>query len=67
MKLYYTGQTDQINEVIAFGYGKKVGVGVARLLGKNMNPARIMEMMNNIQLDTNMIQQGQFKTIFNGL
>ncbi|MEN8745876.1 MAG: DUF4252 domain-containing protein [Polaribacter sp.] len=66
MKLYYTGQTDQINEVIAFGYGKKVGVGVARLLGKNMNPARIMEMMNNIQLDTNMIQQGQFKTIFNG-
>ena len=66
MKLYYTGQTDQINEVIAFGYGKKVGVGVARLLGKNMNPARIMEMMNNIQLDTSMIQQGQFKTIFNG-
>ena len=65
MKLYYTGGTDHIDEVIAFGYSKDVGVGIARLLGKNMNPARIMEMMNSIKLDADMINLGQFKAIFN--
>ena len=48
VNLYYTGDTDSIDEVIAFGYGEKAGVGVARLLGDNMNPAKIIEMMNNI-------------------
>lgn len=65
MKLYYTGETDHINEVIAFGYSKEVGVGIARLLGKNMNPARIMEMMNNIQVDTDMFDFSQLNNVFN--
>jgi len=65
MKLYYIGETNHINEVIAFGYSKDVGVGIARLLGENMNPARIMEMMNSVKLDTDMIKLGQFKAVFN--
>ena len=65
MKLYYTGEIDQINEIIVFGYSKKIGVGIARLLGKSMNPARIVEMMNSIKLDADMIDLGQFKAIFN--
>lgn len=65
MKLYYIGETSHINEVIAFGYSKDVGVGIARLLGENMNPARIMEMMNSVKLDTDMIKLGQFKAVFN--
>jgi len=63
--LYYIGETSYINEVIAFGYSKDVGVGIARLLGENMNPARIMEMMNSVKLDTDMIKLGQFKAVFN--
>lgn len=51
VKLYYTGETDQIDEVIAFGYSKEMGVGVARLLGDNMNPAAIIQMMNDIKMD----------------
>ena len=65
VKLYYTGDTDSIDEVIAFGYGKEAGVGVARLLGDNMNPAKIIEMMNNIKVNTNDLNLNQFKAIFN--
>ncbi|PWG04425.1 DUF4252 domain-containing protein [Polaribacter aquimarinus] len=65
IKLYYTGNTDSIDEVIAFGYNDKAGVGVARLLGDNMNPAKIIEMMNNIKVDADDINLGQFKAIFN--
>jgi len=66
MNLFYTGETDEIDEIIAFGYGKNIGVGVARLLGKNMNPARVLDMMNNIKLDIDGIDLNQFKSIFKG-
>jgi len=64
VNLYYTGDTDAINEVIAFGYGKDAGVGVARLLGDDMNPAKIMKMMNSIKVDANNINLEQFSAIF---
>jgi hypothetical protein len=53
VKVFYTGNTDAIDEVIAFGFGNKNGVGVARLLGENMNPAKIIEMMNSIKMEGN--------------
>ena len=51
VKVYYSGDTDAIDEVIAFGYNKDTGVGVARLLGENMNPAKVIEMMNSVNMD----------------
>lgn len=66
MNLYYTGDTENIDEIIAFGYSKEAGVGVARLLGENMNPARIMEMMNDIKVDANNVDLSQFNAIFKG-
>ncbi len=66
VKVYYTGDTDSIDEVIAFGYGKEAGVGVARLLGENMNPAKIIEMMNNIKIDGDNVNLEQFSAIFKG-
>jgi len=66
VNLYYTGDTDSIDEVIAFGYGKKAGVGVARLIGANMNPAKIIEMMNSIKIDEDNVNLKQFSSIFNG-
>jgi uncharacterized membrane protein YjjP (DUF1212 family) len=66
VSLYYTGDTDSIDEVIAFGYGKEAGVGVARLLGENMNPAKIIEMMNNVKIDEDNINLEQFSAIFKG-
>ena len=52
MKLYYTGSEDAIDEVIAFGYSDKIGVGIARILGDNMNPTQIIKMMQNVKFDT---------------
>lgn len=51
VNLYYTGNTESIDEVIAFGYGNEIGVGVARLLGDNMNPEKVIEMLNNVKMD----------------
>ena len=66
VNLYYTGDTDSIDEVIAFGYGKEAGVGVARLLGENMNPAKIIEMMNSVKIDGDNVNLEQFSAIFKG-
>ena len=66
VNLYYTGDTDSVDEVIAFGYGKEAGVGVARLLGDNMNPAKIIEMMNSIKIDGDNVNLEQFSAIFKG-
>lgn len=51
MQVLYTGEVDAIDEVIVFGYAKEYGLGIARLMGDNMNPSAIMKMMNNIKLD----------------
>ena len=66
VNIYYTGKTDAIDEVIAFGYGEKVGVGVARLLGDNMNPAAVIQMMENIKIDGDNLNLKQFSAIFEG-
>ncbi len=63
VSLYYTGEGDAIDELIAFGYGAKQGVGVARILGDNMNPSKIMKMMNDIKFDTDGINLDQFKML----
>ena len=64
VKVYYTGNTDSLDEVIAFGYSKEAGVGVARLLGENMNPAKVIEMMNSVKMDASNLES--FSTIFKG-
>lgn len=51
VSVYFTGETDAIDEIIAFGYSNEVGVGVARILGENMNPTKMFEMINAINVD----------------
>jgi ribosomal protein L25 (general stress protein Ctc) len=64
VSLYYTGETDKIDEIIAFGYGDEVGVGVARLLGDNINPALIMEMMDNVKMNPSTLNLEQLGNMF---
>ena len=66
INFYYTGNTESIDEVIAFGYGKEVGVGVTRLLGDNMNPTKIIKMMNNVKFDKDNLDLESFSAIFKG-
>ncbi len=64
MNIYYTGTQDAIDEVIAFGYADDKGVGIARILGDDMNPAKIMEMMKNIKMDPSNLNLKQFNMSF---
>ena len=62
--LYYTGETDAIDEIIAFGYGNEIGVGIARILGDNMNPNAILKMLQSTNLDKSNLNLSQFKMMF---
>lgn len=64
VNLFYTGKTDSIDELILFGYSKKVGVGVARVLGEDMNLGNIMKMMEYIKMDPGKLNLNQFNLSF---
>ncbi|WP_299672619.1 DUF4252 domain-containing protein [uncultured Polaribacter sp.] len=64
VKIYYSGDTDSVDEIIAFGYGDDKGVGVARLLGENMNPAKIIETLNSMDFDRDNSSLKQFSKMF---
>ena len=64
VNIYYTGNADSIDEVIAFGYANDKGVGVARILGDNMDPSKIIDMLNNIKFDGEGMSLKQFNLAF---
>ncbi len=45
----YLGDEDAIDEVIIFGDSKEKGFALIRVLGKDMNPAHIVQLMQAIQ------------------
>lgn len=45
----YVGDEDAIDEVIIFGSSDDKGFALIRVLGKDMNPAHIVQLMNAIQ------------------
>jgi hypothetical protein len=65
VNVYYAGNTAAVNEVIAFGYGDTAGVGVARLLGENMNPAKIIKTLSSMDFDGENAALKQFSKMFN--
>lgn len=50
LNLYYTGETENIKEVIVFGYSNNFGLGVARLLGENIKPEKIIEVIKETDM-----------------
>lgn len=64
LNLYYTGNSDAIDEVIVFGHSKEYGVGVARLLGEDMNPGKIVQMMQNVNIDPSNMSLSKFNAAF---
>ncbi|MBI6118982.1 DUF4252 domain-containing protein [Salegentibacter maritimus] len=47
-EIYFTGNEDAIDEIIVYGYDDTKGVGVARVLGEDMNPQKLMEFMKSL-------------------
>lgn len=64
VNLYYSGEADAIDEIIAFGYGAEKGVGIARILGENINPSEIVKMMKDVKFDKNGLDLDSFSAIF---
>lgn len=62
--IYYKGDTDAIDEVIVFGYTDEMGLGVARLLGENMDVSNILQAMQYVNIDTDDTRLSEFKMIF---
>ena len=62
--LYYIGEVDAIDEIIAYGYSDEQGMGIARILGNKMNPNDIMEMVQNTKLDLKDFDFGQLNNLF---
>ncbi|MBZ9631874.1 DUF4252 domain-containing protein [Salegentibacter sp. LM13S] len=66
-EIYFTGNEDAIDEIIVYGYDDTKGVGVARVLGEDMNPQKLMELMKSLDkgdIDVNGLKgiTGMFKT-----
>lgn len=49
MELYFTGKEEAVDEVIVYGYNDEKGLGIARVLGKDMNPGDIMGLMKSME------------------
>lgn len=49
MELYFTGEEDAVDEVILYGYDENKGLGIARVLGKNMNPGDILSLVRSME------------------
>jgi hypothetical protein len=60
-KVLYLGEEDAIDEIIIYGEDYEKGFGVARVLGNQMNPQKLIEMLKTV--DNDMINVEGFEDI----
>ncbi|MDT0686696.1 DUF4252 domain-containing protein [Autumnicola psychrophila] len=48
-EVYFTGDEEAIDEFIVFGYDNSKGMGVARVLGEDMNPASLLKLLKSME------------------
>lgn len=49
MEVYFTGEEEAVDEIIVYGFEDSKGLGIARLLGDDMNPGDIMQLVRSFQ------------------
>ncbi len=49
MAVYFTGSEEAVDEIIVYGEDKMKGMGIARVLGDNMNPSDILQLVRSLQ------------------
>ena len=67
MTINYLGTDSGVEEVVIFGSENSKGFAIIRVLGKNMNPADIMEIAKEIQLDKNAQGLGEIGDIIKNM
>lgn len=61
ISLYFTGNEEAIGEVIVYGNSENEGLGLVRVLGKDMNPSAILQLV--MSLDEEKINLSVFEDI----
>ena len=51
LSVKFLGEDDAIDEVIIFGSDKELGFALVRVLGSNMDPAKMMQLAQEINVD----------------
>ncbi|MGB0837920.1 MAG: DUF4252 domain-containing protein [Flavobacteriaceae bacterium] len=64
VSVYFTGNEDAIDEIILFGYKNGEALGVARVLGKKMDIAKIMDVANKIEIDPSSLPVDNIEAFF---
>lgn len=49
VEVYFTGDDEAIDEIILYGFDEKRGMGIARLLGDDMNPSDILNLVKSME------------------
>lgn len=49
MAVYYTGSDEAVDEIIVYGEDEMKGMGIVRVLGDNMNPSDILQLVRSLQ------------------
>lgn len=48
-EIYFTGDEDAIDEFILFGFDDSRGMGLARVLGEDMSPEKLIELLRSLE------------------
>lgn len=68
VEIYFTGEDEAVDEVILYGFDENKGMGVARILGRDMNPGDIMNLIRSMEKgDIDMSGVSGVSQIFTGM
>lgn len=63
----YLGDAENIDEVVFFGSDNEKGLALIRVLGENMNPAEMVQLMNKINVNKDSGQLKSLQSIFENI
>lgn len=68
MEMYFTGKEEAIDEVILYGFNEDRGLGIARILGNNMDAGEILGLVQSLQKgDVNIEGLKNITSVFAGV
>jgi hypothetical protein len=66
-KVYTVGNEETLDEVIGIGMDDTKGWAIVRITGNNMQPDKIIGLMNDLKLDQNNNQFDKLKEFMEGM
>jgi len=67
VSINYLGEEDAIDEVIVFASENEKGFAIARVIGENMDPSKIMTLAQEIKFDGDSNEMKQLESLLQGI